>query len=309
MKKLSLLFLIALCALQSATHCYAQKTASWYYTYYSEAGTGFHEYEYVKTIKDTVIDNLQAEIIEQVHIGFFDSDTIHFGREIIRRAGNQWYVFANNKFNLLYDFDAKAGDTITVLDEPFTGFFQYNYLSFTKFEYKIDSIKNELISGKIYPIQYISTTKSSDWSLYNLARENGAIIIGVGNRRIPLLGQKKTSGSNFNEVGNLRCYSINDTLKFKNYDKACDYRELYSTSNIQPINQAVALLNSYPNPANSTLNINDDGITNIKEAQIIDLTGRIITLPIQHNSIDISGLAKGLFMLRIGSSTTRFVKE
>jgi len=70
-------------------------------------------------------------------------------------------------------------------------------------------------------------------------------------------------------------------------------------------------LQVYPNPTNGILHIVSAGATHALPVQIYDIYGRKIVncqLSIV-NSIDISHLANGLYFLKMGNKTTRFVKE
>lgn len=69
----------------------------------------------------------------------------------------------------------------------------------------------------------------------------------------------------------------------------------------------------FPNPANDVLNISSDN--NIDSAEISDLTGKVVisASELTQNSIDISSLAKGVYILRLVSGdvsgTTKFIKK
>ena len=66
----------------------------------------------------------------------------------------------------------------------------------------------------------------------------------------------------------------------------------------------------YPNPVNYELRIvNYEG----GEIQIINLTGQTLlslpSFPFQERTIDVSALSSGVYFLKIGNSTVKFVKE
>ncbi len=82
-----------------------------------------------------------------------------------------------------------------------------------------------------------------------------------------------------------------------------------STTGINDVTQS-SILNIYPNPTNSTLNIEVEENTNIK---IVSLLGETVTtqqLYTGNNSIDVSVLTSGVYFLRTeNGSATKFVKE
>ena len=87
---------------------------------------------------------------------------------------------------------------------------------------------------------------------------------------------------------------------------------LFTSDNPEAIRQiASEKLSVYPNPANSMLHI-----FNAKGGmlQLFDVTGRQIMsrqLPgnVEEISLDISTLANGVYFVKIGGSTAKFVKE
>ena len=68
----------------------------------------------------------------------------------------------------------------------------------------------------------------------------------------------------------------------------------------------------FPNPVNNVLNIKATDISNIQGVKIIDLQGKVV-LEKTNNSINVSTLAKGLYIVKIvtdkGEVTKKFIKE
>jgi len=71
-------------------------------------------------------------------------------------------------------------------------------------------------------------------------------------------------------------------------------------------------LSIYPNPANNSVNIGlDEGF---EQVVIIDVTGKILTKEtfehaIKQTSLDISGLASGVYFVEVSSAKQTFVKK
>ena len=72
-------------------------------------------------------------------------------------------------------------------------------------------------------------------------------------------------------------------------------------------------LRIYPNPANNELRIINHELRENIDIQIFDIVGKLV---LSHPSalspetiIDISHLAKGMYFLKIGNKTAKFVKE
>ncbi len=66
-------------------------------------------------------------------------------------------------------------------------------------------------------------------------------------------------------------------------------------------------LNIYPNPATDHLTIN--GLEEVAHYEIISLNGQIVKTGITSNYMDISSLQQGLYILHIGNSYSRIVKQ
>ena len=72
----------------------------------------------------------------------------------------------------------------------------------------------------------------------------------------------------------------------------------------------------FPNPAKSALTIQFSEYNNSESIQILNVQGQLVKqvkLELNHNnisnSIDVSDLASGLYILKAGNISTRFVKE
>jgi hypothetical protein len=88
------------------------------------------------------------------------------------------------------------------------------------------------------------------------------------------------------------------------------YGELPSSINESTINRT---FNIYPNPTNDKLTI-ETGAETITRIEVSNLLGEVVLVPqVHHNTIDISSLAKGMYLLNIatpsGKSTQRVIKE
>lgn len=91
---------------------------------------------------------------------------------------------------------------------------------------------------------------------------------------------------------------------FSQYDINGKVGCVLSTGQIEKITPEI-----YPNPANSLLTINSQELANSRY-QILTLDGRLIDSGSVINSrVDISSLETGIYLLKVGESTIRFVKE
>ena len=73
-------------------------------------------------------------------------------------------------------------------------------------------------------------------------------------------------------------------------------------------------LSIYPNPVkNGELNVIDKNLSEVKIAQIFDFTGKLvqtIAQPFKNSGkITLKNLPKGVYILKAGSSTAKFIME
>ena len=68
-------------------------------------------------------------------------------------------------------------------------------------------------------------------------------------------------------------------------------------------NELAAAINVFPNPVSEKLNINKlNNNISLKSTQLIDLTGRVIVSDTVLESINVSSLSKGLYILKLESN-------
>lgn len=117
------------------------------------------------------------------------------------------------------------------------------------------------------------------------------------------------------EVENVNKLLINSLAKQYNGKKA--FTEIYTlpskTLSVNDNNSVTNSLKIYPNPANSTVTIDNpnNGTTEIK---VFDLNGRLIkNVPFNTNdkniSLNVSELIKGNYIIKIGNSVSKIIKN
>ncbi len=131
-----LFFIILLPCLSYGQKEWAPVGAKWYYSIPTElSGTN---YLYIlESEKDTVIasKNVRKILTKEIYLKSYKMDTI-INHEFIYYDSSKVFQYdkPNNKFNLLYNFKAKQGDTITVSEDPL-------------FKYRIDSVRKKIFCG------------------------------------------------------------------------------------------------------------------------------------------------------------------
>ncbi|MCD4679753.1 MAG: hypothetical protein K8S00_05130 [Bacteroidales bacterium] len=258
MKKLTSTIIILLLLNISFAQTWAPVGAKWYY---SHNGGSFQELTVIESIGDTTINTKLCKILNTYQIyevmdstGLYHWDTLFCPLQYSYQESGIVYMFelSNNSFDIIYDFNAISGDTITVKETTFMGYCPET-MPGNLFEYVIDSITDTLISNIPLQKQFISPTQNSDWVFSDPLGMIGdvPIIERIGSIKF-LFGVyhlQVMEGS----IYCLRCYQ----------DSLLSYRASFWTDTV-PCGQLRPLHNSgiedyndpdqieiYPNPANS----------------------------------------------------------
>lgn len=175
---------------------------------------------------------------------------------------------------LLYDYELEEGDFFNDMDEhpmmvtAVTTITDFNGIERKKYEFSFIGLEDETE----YWIEGVGSNK------------------GFVNRGI-------YTPTDQGAIFHLLCYHVDDDLIFLNPEyNACDIDEINENTD--------SSVSIYPNPANNivrVLNINDSPIAKI---EIIDMLGRIVTSTNNSDSIDVSNLSEGQYLVKIYSEPT-----
>jgi hypothetical protein len=133
--------------------------AKWYFNYPNSTS---NDYVVFESKKDTTIQGKDSRAID-----VWLNNTKLVSREYVYQKGDSIFYYNRNynSFFLLYNFSAKAGDTVTVHPakfKPTKAFFSYND-SIPEFKYKILSIDSIQISGQWTKRQKVTLLKNGLW--------------------------------------------------------------------------------------------------------------------------------------------------
>ena len=147
----------------------------------------------------------------------------------------------------------------------------------------------------------------------------------VGYGRTMQIGQIDSVFKNLYSINTTYNYIVPDTIKSEGvytisisilqYGTSYFYIKATNpnTTGIKSISSSVSNLIAYPNPANTILNVEWLMINNATELQVLDVLGNVVikhsSLNTNHFSLDVSGLESGVYFVRVGSSTRKFVKQ
>jgi len=264
---------------------------------------------------DTIIQGKRCSIIQE----FFELTRELCCEEYVYSEGDSVMIWINNSFHKILDFNARAGDTITVIDDPFPGLFSFKRdnpdFYYHKFEYRIDSIGFLYVNGDSLLVQYVSgdDPERFEWGFQDVETfsSSGEIVEGVGNiGRFTPLGMEMVTSWIDRTPPNLSCYTDSlNSLQF--LDFSCDGLDSIQVSLRK---EQSTEFYSFPNPASSQLFFKE---VPLREpiALLFNYEGKQLReINLLSSPLDISKLPKGIYLLKIHSNYSnihyysRFVK-
>ena len=231
--------------------------------------------------KDTIVDNKNCLILLSEHY----SCTQRPKRDIIYQDGSKIYYYHREDltFRLLYDFNAEIGDTIQVRlwdghDNSFDyvyflvdsiEYVDYSYISLKRFIYR----SRVLIDGNLTGNDFLHEILEGIGSTINLFYwPNNGLCDGL-------------------VVRDLICFEHPDYGIYSQNPDECNL-----TTSFTPSSGEEDSITIFPNPTNQILRIATQ--LTYREIEIYDLSGRRVLESQPINFIDISGLAKGLYVIK-----------
>jgi hypothetical protein len=189
---------------------------------------------------------------------------------------------------LLYDFDLGTNDTVKI----------YNYCDTTSYAIAIvDAVDSILIDTAYRKVLHLNNSNCG------MGGPTLTIIEGIGCEHDLF----KFCNDEF--IGNfLTCYGLNGHSKYSPSGDTCDLEvPLGVDENIIPNSDIVI----YPNPVRDKVNFSvPDKQMNIYQIELIDLFGQCVLISQNTNSIDVSNLSRGLYIIRITfCDSSRTVKK
>ncbi|MFH2143677.1 MAG: T9SS type A sorting domain-containing protein [Bacteroidota bacterium] len=273
MKK-NILLLLIVSPIICLSQYWGEHNAVWYYNQMDYGPPFDHDYYRFYAIGDTVVLGDTVKIIKQEYISTIDSGYTH---HIMKSENNRVFLFdsVTNSFQLIYDFNASQGDTISV--------FCPTANQDTTIKIIVDSLTYLNLNGYNLIIQYVSQPVFQEFYITGMIIEN----IGWTGYMFPIHSWVDPPNG-----GSLRCYedSLIGLLKCCSYD--CDY-----INSVDYLTQDFDI-KVFPNPTSGLINIETENIISI---EIIDIDG-IIVYDGKETEIDIANLNNGVYLLKIATN-------
>lgn len=244
----SIILLEMLSIVSFAQNYFAPIGSKWYYNSMDSGQAPPNSECFVyETIIDTIINNTDCRKIDIIKYAYSGS-IVEYTPLYVYGDTNEVYYYNNRfeKFCLLYKFDVQIGDTITLYSPSY-------FLSDSTFDIVVDTIYNQMISGKNVKTIYTLPITSPSYSfMLPYCQYIGGLQMMLP-QEIPSIPESD---------GQIRCYS--DTLIDFHYQwsQSCDFH-FTSTASIYDDIQLTfddahnLLIYECPNIGEGTLDITD----------------------------------------------------
>lgn len=246
---------------------FAPMGARWYYRPHELMPKENTLYTFSVT-KDTVLDGVLAKELscaQWVNGQFQDFPELN---QYVYSGLDSVFYYIDNRWELLFNFGAKPGDTVTskvAYFDIFNGCIGPDPGQIWDFAYRIDSVAVEYIGGWPLRVQYVSSICSGMWPgcwrIVKIVERIGVIDAGYwwGQSDLCITG---------GERGYLRCY-VDDIIQYRGIigDSPCDYVRI---NEIEEYNIII-----YPNPTNGTLYFSFPPLVSDLDFNLFDNFGRI----------------------------------
>lgn len=289
--------ILATILLLSITEVNAQKwftpASKWYYGAQSSGPTTSNIPVEISFVKDTIIEDklclkYQTPFENQTnYLGSLSSFYIY--SDTLTQAQ---YVYFNGRFQVLYDFNKKIGDTLFI---PAFGETKHVIPSDSGTWVRIDSTGFDTVGGKVFRTMYYADLflGQYDWTY------SGKVIEGIGN--ITGLYPNATNQPYALRLTGIRCYK-DDSLDLKWGNIACDSVVSSSLNKIDLLKNNISV---YPNPFDETVSIDlSKNNTQVSEIVIMNNIGEVVinTINKPFNNIhtfNTSNLKTGFYICKI----------
>lgn len=260
--------------------------SEWYYEILNDNGN--LTYQHLEYAADTTINNERTKVVVRTNQIYDKNRRDEVSHEYIFEEDDivYWWNKERQEFTVLYDFGAVEGDewTITVGNE--------------KLIMHVDVVEQYEYDGHSYRMLRVSDEQDFF---------SGNIVCGIGHLT-SFFPERLMSQNRSFRVDGIRCYWHDGTLVFQYGDKDCD--EVYLAYH-HGINEPLpeSYLQIYPNPTDGLLHVKTYcGASQPLEYRITNLLGQtVLSGVLDGDSIDVSVLSKGIYILGIDNTIIRFI--
>ena len=292
--------------------------ATWHYGGPLCIGPPFNtncSYFTIQSVKDTFFKAKNARILE-----WRGKNNNLRHREIMYNDGDSvfYYDTFKKRFQLLYDFGLKVGDTLILNKDSFpltnsftTGLF-VDVMAFKPFGIIVDSIDTTKVQGK--PLKKIYTSfflKDLNLDMLWPWTYGGPIIEGIGCTYL-MFGRRSIKSLGGMVYGGLRCYQ-DSNLFYKPYDHPCDYIDTSAYEGVKQKRSKYNNIKIFPNPFSKGIEIKFEEKVHMPiTIQLINGKGQIVkSLKSDRGHIKwkLNNLKEGIYLIKITSKNHNFIQK
>ncbi|MCQ2321957.1 MAG: T9SS type A sorting domain-containing protein, partial [Bacteroidales bacterium] len=254
--------------------------AEWYYEIQNDNGS--ITYQQLQQEGDTVINHKDVKIIVRTNTLYDKHQEITHEYVYEENDVVYWWDKENENFTVLYDQNAEVGDEWQITKGG------------RSIIVRVDEVSEYEYNGRTFKMMHVSDENDVF---------TGNIVCGIGHLT-SWFPEKIMRVYRDSQVESLRCYWVNGDLIFHQGDTDCDAILTVEENVLASDFESISL---YPNPTNGTLYIENQG--NASTFNISNMLGQTVMTGNIANSqtVDVSGLDDGMFFIRIGQRTVKFV--
>ncbi len=281
---------------------WVSQDAVWHYDYYI-TGAGFYK---INIEKDTLIQNKVCQEFQIKKYEFWpqpggvytQGDVVNYNSEYTYSSGDTVFWFNNNKFFVLFNFNANIGDEWVISDMGVCGTI-YDSLS----RVKVIDTNSMSINGQIRKVIKLESINRSYVGI------DGWIVDGVGpidNYLFPTGRNTDSTMIDF-EQHDFKCFQNSEFGLYNPSGTDCEY-----LLNHVGINEAENVsLSIYPNPTNNNIWIEQGGIGKI-QISLYDNLGRTVLIKNSNEirtKLDLEYLPQGVYIIKIFTGDKTIIKK
>ncbi len=319
------IFFFAGLPLLSWTQSFASEGSKWYYLnnypnypdnpIYAQSVPVFDLYQ---VIGDTTIEETIATIIKGEGV-LLSGERLDYGNEYVFVSGDSVWVWIEDQFRVVFNFSSQTGDTLSVVENEFNGFFRKPYPNskFDRFIYQIDSIDHRVVGQDTIEVQYVSNASGNDsedineneWGFqdifddptYSQSNDGRNVILkGIGfEGRGNVFGIPLWVSYNVDLVPRgLSCFETPG--KFYQFQEI-DCREILDFISTDVVEVSPQPISIFPNPVTDYINLNELP-KGSKVIQVYNIQGNILKqykVNTTKKRLDLNDFLPGFYFLKI----------
>ncbi len=242
----------------------------------------------MEVVKDTIIQNKKCSVLKSNCLVSDNKTHIFY---YIYSTSDKVFIYSQSTFNLLYDFSAKAGDSLKI-------WFPYNINCGKYNNFKVDSTR-VLSDGKFnYRAYWVSSSDACvSW------RYSSPIMERFGNLRFLFAYNRAHEQTTFLTKYSDKCVSLSfSPINCQPTPLPCNVNINYQPDCIKVATNEVESMNInvFPNPVSNIFTIQTNS-SEINKVELIQLNGSILKSAIftETLQIDVSDIPNGIYIIKL----------